>query len=91
MSTTVIVNALLAVGCVGSAFFVGSYVTYHRVIDRIVDDLLDRLEKDGFLRMEIDEDGDRDIVPIAEIEKRAVQSLSKKWLNKRQHQQDSVK
>jgi len=39
--------------------------------------MLETLEKDGFVKMVIDEDGDKSLVPISEIENKIVNEVEK--------------
>jgi hypothetical protein len=39
--------------------------------------MLERLEKDDFVRMVIDEDGDKSLVPISEIEIKIINGVEK--------------
>ena len=43
----------------------------------VVDTTLEKLEKEGFVRMEIDEDGDKSLVPISEIEIAIINGVKK--------------
>ena len=66
-------HTFIAVTCIVVAFYIGMFFSKQNLIENIVSHLLDSLEKDGFIKMIIDEDGDKTIVPISEIELRVYQ------------------
>ena len=60
-------HTALALGCMG-CYFWGRYFAKGEILSEVVGTMLERLEKDDFVRMVIDEDGDKSLVPISEIE-----------------------
>ena len=51
------------------------------LIGTIFTTLLSSLEDDGFIRTQIDADGDKEIIPISEIERDAAKQASNKEVN----------
>jgi DNA-binding MarR family transcriptional regulator len=55
------------VGC----YVWGRYFAKSEILESIVGTMLDRLEKDGFVRTITDKDGEKELVPISEIIKKS--------------------
>ena len=70
-----LVHALLATGCIALAFYIGRFMAnasmLERFFDMMTDDLLKKLHKDGFLKIEKDKDGELELITIAEVEETA--------------------
>ncbi len=63
----VITHTLLAVMAMGACYWWGRYLSKNEIFEGVVGTMLDRLEKDGFIRTAEGEDGDMELVPISEI------------------------
>ena len=68
MDTTL--HTIIAVACLASAFYIGRHIRNQDLIEHVTSRLLESLEEDGFIKIIIDKDGDKTIVPISEIELR---------------------
>ena len=60
-------HTIIAVGSIASAYYLGSYVKARSVFEDVVGNILDRLEKDGFIATKVDKDGDKSLIPINEV------------------------
>ncbi len=69
------IHTFIATGCIAIAFYVGRFMAHSSIIERLfdmmTDDLLKKLHKDGFLKIEKDKDGELELVTIAEVEETA--------------------
>tara|TARA_B100001123_G_scaffold432121_1_gene554626 strand:- start:702 stop:872 length:171 start_codon:yes stop_codon:yes gene_type:complete len=45
----------------------GRYGTKKEILEDVISSMLDTLEKDGFIKTEIDENGEKELIPISEI------------------------
>lgn len=45
----------------------GRYGTKKEILEDVISSMLDSLEKDGFIKTEIDENGEKELIPISEI------------------------
>ena len=65
-----ITHTLLAVGSLFGAFYLGQFL-YRREdgdVDDIISAILEKLERDGFVAVEKDEDsGEKELIPISEV------------------------
>ena len=66
-----ITHTLLAVGSLLVIFFVGEWIGGKKktddVLEKTVALTIETLERDGFIRTEIDKDGDVELIPISEL------------------------
>ena len=60
-------HTLIAVGCLVVSFYVGSFLATRGLLDKIVCQVLDRLESEGFIMTEKDEDGEKELIPVSEL------------------------
>ena len=64
-------HTLLAVGSLLVFFFVGEWIGGKKktddVLEKTVALTIETLERDGFIRTEIDKDGDVELIPISEL------------------------
>ena len=72
-----VLHTLLAVGSLMGAFYIGKHVGGIGVPDKIVTFLLERLEADGYISTKIDEDGEKELVPISTEVANALREASK--------------
>ena len=64
----VITHTLLAGTAMFACYLWGKHLTYTTIIEEVVNNTLLKLEDEGFVRTEIDEEGDKSLVPISRIE-----------------------
>jgi hypothetical protein len=60
-------HTIIATGCIGIAYAVGRYFRNGVAAEMMVSVLLDRMEKDGFIKCKLDSDGEKELVKISEI------------------------
>ena len=60
-------HTIITVGSLASAYYLGSYLKARSVFEDVVGNILDRLEKDGFIVTKTDKDGDKELVTISEV------------------------
>ena len=63
----VITHTVFAAVCMAATYFWGRYLSKDEILEGVVGVMLERLEKDGFIRTVEGEDGDMELVPISEI------------------------
>jgi len=63
----VITHTIFAAACMAATYFWGRYLSKDEILEGVVGVMLERLEKDGFIRTVEGEDGDMELVPISEI------------------------
>ena len=65
-----ITHTLIAVGSLFGAFYLGRFL-YKREggdVDNIISDIIEKLERDGFVAVEKDESsGEKELIPISEV------------------------
>lgn len=59
-------HTIIATACIAGAFYAGLYFNKRSIMNSIVTSMLDTLEKDGFIKTEINEDGEKTLVPVSE-------------------------
>ena len=64
-------HTLLATACLALAFYVGVYLSRREAMRKIPDFVLRELERDGFLCIEIDSDGDECLVSVETLRRKA--------------------
>ena len=71
-----ITHTLIAVGSLFGAFYLGRFL-YRREdedVDDIVSAILEKLERDGFVAVEKDEDsGEKELIPISEVVAKSIE------------------
>ena len=60
-------HTIFTVGSLASAYYLGSYLKAKSVFEDVVGNLLDKLEKDGFIATKLDKDGDKELITISEV------------------------
>ena len=63
----VITHTVFAAVCMAATYFWGRYLSKDEILEGVVGVMLERLEKDWFIRTVEGEDGDMELVPISEI------------------------
>jgi hypothetical protein len=64
-------HTALAMVSMAGCYVWGRYFAKSEILESIVGTMLDRLEKDGFVRTIRDKDGEKELVPISEIIKKS--------------------
>ena len=59
-------HTIIATACIAGAFYAGLYFNKRSIMNSIVTSMLDTLEKDGFIKTEVNEDGEKTLVPVSE-------------------------
>jgi hypothetical protein len=60
-------HALLAVGFMAGAYWLGRFMESRAVVENAIGFCLESLENGGYIRTSIDKDGDKELIPISEI------------------------
>ena len=63
----VMTHTLLSCMAMGACYCWGRYLAKNEILEGVIGTLLDRLEKDGYIRTVEGKDGDMELVPISEI------------------------
>ena len=71
------IHTILATGCLAGAYYIGHYVSGKNILENIVTHTLDRLEREGFIVTECDEDGDKELILVSELIANAVEESKK--------------
>jgi len=80
-----ITHTLIAVGSLFGAYYLGRflYKKEGKDIDDVISALLEKLERDGFVAVEKDEDsGEKELIPISEVVAKSIEE-AKKYYGKR--------
>ena len=77
MEIDVYTHTVVAIACLAGCYYWGRLLAKREILSEVVDTTLEKLEKEGFVRMEIDEDGDKSLVLISEIENKIVNEVEK--------------
>ena len=77
MEIDVYTHTVIAIACLAGCYYWGRLLAKREILSEVVDTTLEKLEKEGFVRMEIDEDGDKSLVLISEIENKIVNEVEK--------------
>jgi hypothetical protein len=77
MELDVYTHTAIAVSCLVGCYYWGRHFSKGEILSEVVGTMLERLEKDDFVRMVIDEDGDKSLVPISEIEIKIINGVKK--------------
>lgn len=62
-----LLHTILATGCIAAAFYAGRYFTIQSLSEEMITFTMEKLESGGFIKTTIDDDGDVELIPIAEI------------------------
>ena len=77
MNMDVYLHTILAMGVLAIAYYAGQYFSRTKDIEKVVNFLLDTLEKEGFVATVFDKDGDKELVPISELIAKALKETKK--------------
>ena len=64
MEIDVYTHTAIAIACLAGCYYWGRLLAKREILSEVVDTTLEKLEKEGFVRMEIDEDGDLSLIHI---------------------------
>ena len=70
-------HTIIATGCIAGAYYIGKYVSGKNMIENILVNLLEALEKDGFIATGLDGDGDKELIPVSELIAKALRESKK--------------
>ena len=68
---TIITTTVLA-----SFFYAGRFLTKKSLVEDIIENVLECLEKDGLIETKTDKDGEKEIIPISDIIAKAVKDAN---------------
>ena len=71
------IHTMIATGCIAGAYYIGKYVSGKNMIENVVVNLLEALEKDGFIATVLDKDGDKELIPVSELIAKALRESKK--------------
>ena len=71
------IHTIIATGCIAGAYYIGKYVSGKNMIENILANLLEALEKDGFIATVLDKDGDKELIPVSELIAKALKESKK--------------
>ena len=69
-------HALIAVACIAGAYYAGRWSTRNDLTD-VIENILSKLEMDGYIATKTDENGDKELVPISDIIAKTVNEVNK--------------
>ena len=61
-------HTVIAISCIALSYYIGRNWGRKGLVASVVGDMLDKLEKEGFIKTKLDKDGDKELIPISEIE-----------------------
>ena len=73
MLLTVITTTVLA-----TFYYAGRYLAKRSLVENIIENVLESLEKDGLIATRTDKDGEKEIIPISDIIAKAVKDAKTK-------------
>ena len=62
-----ITHTLIAGSCMIGCYVWGRHLSKAEILESIVESMFNTLENEGFIRTEIDENGEKELIPISEI------------------------
>ena len=71
------IHTIIATGCLAAAYYAGKYVSGKNMIENVIENLLEALEKDGFIATALDKDGDKELIPVSELIAKALRESKK--------------
>ena len=69
-------HSLIAVACIAGAYYAGRWSTRNDLTD-VIENILSKLEMDGYIATKTDENGDKELVPISDIIAKTVNEVNK--------------
>ena len=74
-------HTLIAASMLAVAFFVGKHFSSKSSIEDIVAGILDKLEQDGFIATQVDENGEKELIPVSQLIANALVDAKKTLTN----------
>ena len=73
-----IIHTIIVVGSLFGSYHLGRffYKKEGKDIDDVVSAILEKLERDGFVAVEKDEDGEKELIPISEIVAKSIREAN---------------
>ena len=73
-----ITHTLIAVGSLFIAYYLGRFLRKieGRDVDDVISALLEKLERDGFVAVEKDKDGEKELIPISEVVAKSIKEAN---------------
>ena len=71
----VITHTLLAVACMSACYFWGRSFSKREILENVIGSTLTSLEEEGFIKTIEDENGEKELVPISEIEMKIIEEM----------------
>ena len=62
-----ITHTAIAVASLAASYYLGAFFTSRNFFENRISNLLDKLEKDGFIVTKLDKDGDKELIPVNEV------------------------
>lgn len=76
-------HTFIAVSAIVGAFYAGKHFYIKSSMEKIIVNLLENLENEGFIATMLDKDGEKEIIPVNELIAKALrESQNKKVLDK---------
>ena len=60
-------HTVIAITCMLVAYFAGMYWSRKDLIDKVVESFIIKLENEGFIRTAIDNNGDKELIPVSTV------------------------
>ena len=74
-------HTLISASMLAVAFFVGKHFSSKSSIEDIVAGILDKLEQDGFIATQVDENGEKELIPVSQLIANALVDAKKTLTN----------
>ncbi len=71
----VITHTLLAIACMSACYFWGRSFSKREILENVIGSTLASLEEEGFIKTIEDENGEKELVPISEIEMKIIEEM----------------
>lgn len=71
-----IIHALIATACMAGFYYLGRWSSRNDLTD-VIENLLSKLEMDGYIATKTDENGDKELVPISDVIAKTVNEANK--------------
>ena len=69
-------HALIAVACMAGFYYLGRWSSRNDLTD-VIENILSKLEMDGYIATKTDENGDKELVPISDVIAKTVNEANK--------------
>lgn len=71
----IVTHTCLALGCMAGCYFWGRSFSKREILENVIGSTLASLEEEGFIKTIEDENGDKELVPISEIEMKIIEEM----------------